>query len=348
MRALASISQSALAHNISLVKRYSPGAKVVAMVKSNAYGHHFDLIDPLIQGADLLAVSELSEAKKLRQYTQQPILLLSGVYSQTELDEAINLNCHIVVHEIEQLPIILDTKSNIKVWLQIETGMHRLGLFEQDFVQVVGKIQQHPFIHIETVMSHFACADQPDNPQNQKQYDKFNLIVKSNWKKSMANSAAILSNPSSIFDFVRPGIMLYGASPFHDKHSELKPVMKLSAPVISINKVAKGESIGYGATWTSDKDSKIAVIGIGYGDGYPRHAPSGTPVLINQKLCTLVGRVSMDLITVDVTDVAIQLGDEAILWGVDELSAEVIAKHANTISYELFTGVSNRVNFKPV
>lgn len=348
MRALASISQSALAHNISLVKQYSQGAKVVAMVKSNAYGHHFDLISPLIQEADLLAVSELSEARKLRQYTQQPILLLSGVYSQTELHEAINLNCRIVVHELAQLAIVLNTKSNIKVWLQIETGMHRLGLFEQDFAKVVEKIQQHPNIYIETVMSHFACADKPDDPHNQQQYDKFNRIVKSHWKKSMANSAAILSNPSSVFDFVRPGIMLYGASPFHEKHSELKPVMKLSAPIISINKVTKGESIGYGATWVADKDSKIAVVGIGYGDGYPRHAPSGTPVLINQRLCSLVGRVSMDLITVDVSGVETQLGDEAILWGVDKLPAEVVAKYANTISYELFTGVSNRVNFKLV
>jgi alanine racemase len=161
----------------------------------------------------------------------------------------------------------------------------------------------------------------------------------------MANSAAILSRPEALFDIVRPGIMLYGVSPFAQEDSTLQPVMQLSAPVLSVKTIQTGESVGYGADWTADKSTIIATIGIGYGDGYPRHAKNGTPVLINGTLYPLVGHVSMDMITVDIADAKITIGDTAILWGDEKLRVETVAKYSNTISYELLTGVSNRVTF---
>ena len=345
MHAIASISQSALTHNLSVVKQLTPGAKVVSMIKANAYGHHLDCIHPLIDGSDRLAVSELSEAEKLRAITQRPILLLSGVYSEGELHRAISLDCHIVVHHTSQIAIINNTQQAVNVWLKIDTGMHRLGLSATEYKECLSLFEANSLVEVACVMSHFACADEVDHPMNKTQLNNFKaLTVKAN-NRSIANSAAILSQTEIAFDFVRPGIMLYGASPFNTPSNQLKPVMKLSAPILSIKTMQAGESVGYGATWVADKDTTLAVIGIGYGDGYPRHAKNGTPVLINGILCPLVGRVSMDLICVDISSTKANVGDSAILWGDEQLRVEVIANNSNTISYELLTGLSARVSF---
>ncbi|RUA05859.1 MAG: alanine racemase [Gammaproteobacteria bacterium] len=344
MSAVAVISQSALTHNLSVVKRKS-SAKIVAMVKANAYGHHLNLVMPLIEGADILAVSELAEVQKLRRITDRPILLLSGVHSSQELQQAIDLDCQIVLHHRLQISLIAKYDKAIRVWVKIDTGMHRLGLSQDEYQQCLLDFESNPLISIESVMSHFACADALVNPMNQKQLKTFERLTDNTNNRSMANSAAILSNPDTHFDFVRPGIMLYGASPFSDNDFDLQPVMQLSAPVISVKTIQTGESVGYGATWTADKATTIAIIGIGYGDGYPRHAKNGTPVLINNTLCPLVGRVSMDMIMINVNDVKVAIGDTAILWGDEKLRVETVATHSDTISYELLTGVSNRVAF---
>lgn len=347
MSAVASISQSALTHNLSIVKNKS-SAKIVAMIKANAYGHHLDLITPLIKDADILAVSKLSEAQALRAITQRPILLLSGVFSPEKLQQALDLKCQIVLHHPSQIALINNSKQALKVWIKIDTGMHRLGLSSDEYQQCLSAFKSNSFVAIECVMSHFACANELENPINQVQLKAFEKSTNNKTHRCMANSAAILSNPASHFEFVRPGIMLYGVSPFMDNDFDLQPVMQLSAPVISTKNIQAGKSVGYGSTWTSDKAAKIAIIGIGYGDGYPRHAKNGTPVLINDTLCPLVGRVSMDMIAVDITDASnakIMIGDTAILWGNEKLRVETVAQYSDTISYELLTGVSSQVKF---
>ena len=344
MHAVAAISQSALAHNLSVVRTYAADAKVVCMVKANAYGHHLDLVNPLMQ-ADILAVSELSEVRKLRKLSDKPILLLPGVFNENDLHEAIDLGCHLVLHELSQLTIIANSKQAISVWLKVDTGMHRLGLSQQDLATCLTQLKNHSNIHIECVMSHFACADEPGHQKNTQQLDHFNQLKIAEISRSMANSAAILSLEESHFNYVRPGIMLYGASPFSTIDEQLLPVMELSAPVISLKKISAGESAGYGATWQAKEATNIAIIGIGYGDGYPRHAKNGTPVLINNTLCSLAGRVSMDLICVDIGNLNVSIGDKAILWGHNKLRVETVATYSDTISYELLTGVSNRVSF---
>jgi len=345
MHAVASISQSALIHNLSVVKDFAPSAKVVSMIKADAYGHHFNLIAPLIDDSDILAVSELSEAIKLRQKTKKPILLLSGIYSAKELQNAHDLNCHIVVHNHEQIAIIENTKQAVNVWIKIDTGMHRLGLSEEEYSECLALFEINPLVNIECVMSHFACADEINHPMNASQLNAFTQLTSNTIKRSMANSAAILSQPEALFDFVRPGIMLYGVSPFEKTNEELKPVMQLSAPILSIKTIQTDESVGYGATWTADKETTLAIIGIGYGDGYPRHAKNGTPVLIHDMICPLVGRVSMDLICVDISHINAKVGDIATLWGKEQLRVETIADWSDTIAYELLTGLSSRVEF---
>ena len=345
MHATASISQSALTHNLSVVKQLTSGAKVVSMIKANAYGHHLDCIHPLINDSDMLAVSELSEAEKLRSITDRPILLLSGIYSEDELEHAIDLNCHIVVHHTSQIAIINNTQKAVNIWLKIDTGMHRLGLSDKEYKACLSLFNDNFLVEISCVMSHFACADEVNHPMNKNQLNNFKELTTKMNNRSMANSAAILSQKEAIFDFVRPGIMLYGASPFNIPNDQLKPVMRLSAPILSIKTIQVGESVGYGATWTADKETILAIVGVGYGDGYPRHAKNGTPVLINDTLCPLVGRVSMDLICVDISSTKANVGDNAILWGDDQLPIEVIASNSDTISYELLTGLSARVSF---
>ncbi len=345
MRAIASISQSALKHNFSVVKQNSPNTRIASMVKANAYGHHIDLIDPIIRQSDLLGVSEILEAEKLRKTTNKPILLLSGVIKDQELQQAIKLNCQIMVHDKTQLSIISNTKQAISIWIKINTGMNRLGLSTSEYFDCIKLLASNPLINIQCLMSHFACADEINHPMNQSQLFEFKKSTYPTTKRSMANSAAILSNPASHLDYVRPGIMLYGVSPFNTIDCNLKPVMQLSAPIMSIKTIKSGDSVGYGATWTANKSTTIATIGIGYSDGYPRHAKNGTPILINNTLCPLIGRVSMDLICIDITNVKARVGDTAILWGNQKLRIETIAEHSGTIAYELLTGVSSRVAF---
>lgn len=343
MPAVALISQSALTHNLSVVKSKS-SAKIIAMIKANAYGHHLDLVTPLIKNADMLAVSTLSEVQKLRQITNQPILLLSGVHSPEELQQVINLKCQIVIHHPSQIALINNSTQALSVWLKIDTGMHRLGLSNDEYQYCLATFKSNSLVNIECIMSHFACADTLNHPMNSSQLQTFKQLTNDQINRSMANSAAILSNPASHFEFIRPGIMLYGASPFANNNYNLQPVMQLSAAVTAVKIIQAGGSVGYGATWIADQKTTIAIIGIGYGDGYPRHAKNGTPVLINDTLCPLVGRVSMDMITIDVSKITVSIGDTAILWGHKKLRVETVANYSNTISYELLTGVSSRVS----
>ena len=345
MHAQALISQSALAHNLSQVRVLVGDRQVIAMVKADAYGHRLNHIQPILENADLLAVSEIREVEQLRQLSNKPILLLSGVFSTREAEQLEPLNCQVVIHTLKQLDVLTQTQVPLTVWIKVDTGMHRLGIAPEDYPQVAATLSACQQITISGVMSHFACADELNHPLNTQQLARFNALTV-NQARSMANSATILSNPQALFDYVRPGIMLYGASPFNVADAQLKPAMRLQAPVMAIRTLEVGESVGYGARFTADKTTRLATIGIGYGDGYPRHMRDGTPVSIGGKLCHLAGRVSMDMITVDIGQNTVNIGDMATLWGDEHTPVEVISEKAGTTAYELLTRVSKRVRFQ--
>lgn len=349
MPVVATISQSALAENLASIKAKCGKAKIVSMVKAAAYGHQIEMVAPIIKGSDFLAVSNLAEATKLRRLTTKPILLLLGVANTAELTAAISLKCHITIFDLHQIEIIKNTKTKLNIWLKVDSGMRRLGLLPQQISEALDTISTNPKINIVCLMSHFASADEPKNPTNNSQITRFKkLPAAKKLKLSMANSAAILSREDAAFDFIRPGIMLYGISPFEWMYEYLQPAMQLSAPIISLKTIKKGEQVGYGGTWTASKKSTIAIIGIGYADGYPRHAQNSTPILINKVICPLVGRVSMDLIMADVSKIKVKVGDLAILWGDKELRVEEVAKSSNTIAYELVSRLNSRVIFTAV
>ncbi len=354
MRTTAFISQSALAHNLALVRRLCPHSKIVAILKNNAYGHQFECISPLIERADFLALSHLSDCAQLRAITERPILLLAGVYNARELQQASALNCHIVVHSMMQIGLIIHTKTPLNIWLKLDTGMHRLGFLAAEYRTCLAEISKNPLLKIICTMSHFGCADTPKHPLNDLQLTQFIQRTEGqNSPRSMANSAAILTQSSALFEFVRPGIMLYGISPFGKSDPNLKAVMTLTAPIIAIKTLAAGDSVGYGAIWTATQKTTIALVNIGYGDGYPRHAKNGTPVLINGVLCPLIGRVSMDSICVDISKINLEnnlknnvkINDRAILWGDEKLPVETVARWSDTLAYELITGLSARIRF---
>lgn len=351
---VARIDASALANNLSVVRRHAPGARVTAMVKANAYGHGLvpvarALIDA---GADALGVAVVEEALALREASiRAPIIVVEGAFSSADIALALEHRLDLVCHQSAQVAQLYGSRrdlSGLVVWLKIETGMHRLGLPLAEADTAVQRLK--PRLPRLGVMTHLACADEPAHPLNATQLEAVRRFAHAHGlRASVANSAAILAHPASAMDEVRPGIMLYGGSPFADREASslgLKAVMTLSARVIALNDVREGATVGYGATWQAARPTRLAVIGAGYGDGYPRHATSGTPVLLGGQQALTAGRVSMDMIAVDVTDhPGVNVGDEAILWG-RGLPADVIARHAGTISYELFCRLTSRVRFE--
>jgi len=338
------IDFNALKHNLSVVRQFSSNAKIVAVIKANAYGHGMLAVaDYLMNSVDAFAVACLQEAEYLRNKgVQAPLVILQGFHSEEQLKKCFELNLEPVCHQRWQTEMLLQAKVSrpVNVWLKFDTGMHRLGLSADEAVSVFQSLSNSDSVGSVCLMSHFANADQSEHPSNKQQLTEFNKLEKElGCEASLSNSAAIISMPDAIKNWVRPGIMLYGASPLADKTAAelgLKPVMKLHSKVIAINSLKSGQAVGYGSVWTSERDCRVAVIAVGYGDGYPRHAQSGTPVLINNETCSLVGRVSMDMITVDITDMQnpAAIGDNVELWG-DILPVDEVAKSASTIAYEL-------------
>ena len=349
---VAEISKSSLRHNLKRVKQLAPQSKVMAMVKANAYGHEAIGVAKALTEVDALGVARINEAVLLAEAgITTPIVLMEGCFNQVELQQAIEMQFEIVIQNSQQLTQLLavrDVEHPVKVWLKLETGMHRVGVPSAQAAEMVKQLQACEHIAEElTLVSHFACADEPQHPCNQQQLDVFNAVTQDlDVKRSCANSAATVAIPESHYDWVRPGLMLYGNSPLLGKSSEecgLQPAMTLRSQVIAVNDIEAGGTVGYGAHWTAEQSSRIAVVAMGYGDGYPRHAKNGTPVLINGQRYPMVGRVSMDMITVEVglhSDV--KIGDPVVLWG-PELPAEEVAEFADTISYEMFCNLANRV-----
>lgn len=352
-RACATIDPIALAHNLARVRELAPQSQIFAAVKADGYGHGATTVAHALD-ADGLVVSSLDEALRLRfAGIQVPIATLSQPLDNSVLGEAAAHGIQPVVYDTVQVEAVEQyVGPAVDIWLKIDSGMHRLGVAPEQVSALADRLLQVSAVASVSYITHLACADDPASAMTEQQIACFQSAVgQCSGAQSIANSAAVLTRPQAHADCVRPGIMLYGSSPLIDQSAEaldLRAVMELTAPVISRHRVAAGESIGYGACFTADRDLEIAVVGIGYGDGYPRHAPTGTPVVVGGRRCRLVGRVSMDMITVDVSDTPeVVVGDRATLWG-SALAADEVAEAAGTIAYELFCRLTPRVVFQTV
>ena len=348
-RAKISIDLDALRHNFRQVRRAAPNSKVMAAVKANAYGHGMVKVAQALDEADAFAVATVAEALSLKQaHIAQPVVILEGFLDLEELTIALEQDLICVLHSSYQLELLeKNPPSALKVWVKLDSGMHRLGFPLPEAESVQRRLQRLGGIEVIGWMSHFSDADDLNNPKNRQQIADFQQATQNlSGERSLANSGGILGLPESHFDWVRPGIMLYGSSPFADKTAEelnLRPVMRFSARMVTVNHFQKGDSIGYASSWKCPEDMAVGVVSVGYGDGYPRHAAVGTPLLVKGQKVPLIGRVSMDMVTVDLrTQPNIKTGDVVMLWG-GGLSVDQVASCASTISYELLCAVTQRV-----
>ena len=345
------IDLQALRHNYQLAQSLAPESKTIPMVKANAYGHGAVKVSRVLEDiAPAFGVACIEEALELRDAgIKQPMLLLEGAFEASELKLAATKGFWVMVENHQQKEAIInaDLPAPLTVWLGIDTGMHRLGFQPDEINQVYQTLSSSRNVSQPIVVtSHFACADDLHSDATAKQIATFKVCAPVAAMQSLANSAAILAWPKAQREWQRPGYMLYGNSPFagpQENADKLQPVMAFESAVISLRSIAAGESVGYTANWTAERDSTIATITVGYGDGYPRNASNGTPVLINGVRYPLVGRVSMDMITVDVTELSdVAIGDKAVLWG-PELPVNEVASYCGTIGYELLTRIPARV-----
>jgi len=345
------IDLEALRHNVNQVKCRAPTQSLLAMVKSNAYGHGLQQIGKALENASALGVACIEEGLMLRKAgIKTPIVLMEGLFAPEELKVAAENHFTLIVHHAFQLKMLERSIAlpPFPVWLKIDTGMHRLGFAMTEIPAVYQKLIESPLVQKPIgLMTHFAESDLLDRDTTQQQIRDFHATCKHfPGPRSLANSAAIIAWPESRGDWVRPGIMLYGASPFKGQIGEsihLRPVMSLCSELIAIHDIQKGDRVGYGGTYTAPEKMRIGVVAMGYGDGYPQFTPNGTPVLINGRSCPLAGRVSMDMLTVDLrSEPEAKIGDSVLLWG-PGLPVEKIAENNHTSAYELLTRITERV-----
>ncbi len=374
-RAWATIDLDALQHNFRIARDCKPDARILAVVKANAYGHGLEPVSealaPLMRVGDSFGVASVDEALRLRRLHRRiPILLLQGVASRIELEQALDAGINLVIHAPYQLEALARSLEELpesrhaalrplQIWLKLDTGMHRLGMTAEAFLDVWRRLDAMDEVEDIVLMSHLARADELSSDSVDRQLERFHATLEAAPRQrvkpvtvSLAASGGTLAWPWTRFDWLRPGIMLYGGSSIQAENGPdrgLRPVMTLRSRLIAINHVPAGESIGYGATYTCDHDRRVGVVSIGYGDGYPRHAPNGTPVLVSTPAgpvrTSMIGRVSMDMVTIDVTDIPVDIGTEVILWG-EGLPADEIARLCGTISYELFCQITGRVHYE--
>ncbi|HEV2110550.1 MAG TPA: alanine racemase [Gammaproteobacteria bacterium] len=350
------IDLAALRHNLQRVRELAPRSRVMAVVKANAYGHGIAIAAQALAAADAYAVASLDEALAIRRAgLAHPIVLLEGVFGVPELEAASHNGCELVVHDAYQLELIEASPlwASLSVWLKVDSGMNRLG-FPLEQVQAVWKrLKAAPAVRQPLkLMTHLACADETSNPRTLRQLEAFAVATAGlDAERSIANSAAILAWPQSHADWVRPGSMLYGASPFANRNGAddgLRPAMTVETALIAVKTLKKGEAVGYGGAFVAPADMGLGIAAIGYGDGYPRHAPNGTPMVVNGRRVPIVGRVAMDMIAVDLSGVPdAAVGDPVIAWGLD-LPVEDIARAAGTIPLELLCGVTQRVKYSVI
>lgn len=362
------IDLAALRANFALLRRAAPGARAMAVVKADAYGHGASRVAAVLDDADGYAVARLGEALALRAAgIVKPILLLEGVTSAADLAQALAARLDLAVHDLSQVDMLEqaeavapmadgagDVGSRPVVWLKVDTGMNRLGFRPEQVLDARARLLAARCAPRELrLMTHLARADEPDAAPTAVQVARFDSLVAA-WAAtagvrpatSIGNSAGTLRGAATQGDWIRPGIALYGASPLADRSAAqlgLMPVMTLETAVIAVRDVPAGEGVGYGATWRATRPSRIAILAAGYADGLPRHLPSGAPVRVGGHDAPLAGRVSMDMVAVDVTELpSVSAGERAELWGAG-LPVDGVAARAGTIAYELLCGVAPRV-----
>jgi alanine racemase len=345
------IDLDALRHNLGVVRARAPGSRVMAVIKANGYGHGMRRVALALGAADALAVARVGEGAQLRDAgIAQRVVVLEGGFDAQDIAEAAGRGLDLVFHHEEQLALLAAARPvrPVRAWLKVDTGMHRLGFALEAAAPAHARLAalSHSGAPVG-LMTHFASADDPADPATQAQLDAFGPLARRlAVPVSISNSAGVLGFPQAHGDWVRPGLMLYGASPFVGGRGVdlgLRPVMTLRSRLIAVNRYRRGERVGYGGTYCCPEDMPVGVVAVGYGDGYPRHAPSGTPVLVDGVRVPLIGRVSMDMISVDLRACpGARLGDPAVLWG-EGLPVEEIAERAGTIPYQLTCAVTGRV-----
>lgn len=347
----ATINLRALQHNLTVARRHAPNSRLMAIIKANGYGHGMVEVAQALDDADAFGVACIDEAITLREAgIPQPIVLLEGFVRGDALGLIDGYQLQPVIHHPEQIAILEQTPGPaLDVWLKVDTGMHRLGITPQAIPAMLTRLLNCPRVASVRLMTHLANADDREDDYTLEQIRRFEALDDlSVAARSIANSAGLLGWPQSASDWARPGIMLYGASPFINsvgEQQDLRPVMTLRSQLIAVNRHGAGDPIGYGGSWRCPEAMPVGVVAIGYGDGYPRHVPSGTPVLLNSKRVPIVGRVSMDMLCLDLRECPdAAIGDEVILWG-EGLPVEEIATAAGTIGYELLCKVTSRVGF---
>ena len=352
------IRLGAIRHNFQIIKERSHGARMMAVIKADAYGHGLLPVARCLTGADCFAVARLGEGAALREAgIDTPIALLGGVFSETDLGRAIDLELQLGVHSESQVAWLERFgRADATIWLKIDTGMNRLGFRPHAAPDLIDRLQNCAAVGDLRVMTHFATADDVQNDTTASQIGQFRKIVDAfDGDISIANSAGIFGWEKDLDVFaeqrsngrlwVRPGLGLYGISPFADRCGAdlgLRPAMRFESRLIAIKALGKGETVGYGGTWQSGRDTVLGIVAAGYGDGYSRFIPAGSPIMVNDRRVKIAGFVSMDVTAVDLGPAATdQVGDPVLLWG-DELPVEEVAKHAATIPYQLVCGVTNR------
>lgn len=347
----ATISAGALAHNLRVARTHAGRARIWAVIKANAYGHGLERAARALAAADGFAVLDFAEAERLRRAgVTKPILMLEGVFRESDVALLNEHRLTPVIHQPGQIQLLAALGAPIDVYFKLNSGMNRLGFTAANVAPGYQALRAHPRVNTITLMTHFADADGASGVSSQ--LERFAAMTKSfpPGPRSLANSAALLRFPETQADWVRPGIMLYGCSPFGCMSADqsaaalgLKPAMTLSSEIIATQELARGEGVGYGLAYRAERAMRVGVIACGYADGYPRHAPPGTPVLVNAKRTRIVGRVSMDMITVDLNDLPdAGIGAPVTLWG-EGLSADEVGAAAGTLSYELLCALAPRV-----
>lgn len=353
--AIAILSTENLLHNLNVIKKKAPLSKIIAMVKANAYGHGIRSVGMRLDGSvDMLGVASIDEALALRKVgVKAPIILAQSIFEPSELIIAAAEKFHVVFHNEAQLQWLekANLPQKLNCWLKINTGMGRLGLSLEQAKVYYDLLFNHASVQKPIrIMSHFACADEKEHALNYSQIEAFKEFIKNiKTEYSFCNSAAIFNFPEMDYDYVRPGIALYGVSPIAEKSAAdlgLKPVMTLQSSLMSVQKMTKGSNVGYSARYSCPEDMTVGIIAFGYGDGYPIGAKDGTPILVNNKECQLIGRPSMDMIAVDLRNCPDAIvGDPVTLWG-EGLPIEKVVHHLpGNITYNMLTSVQNRVKF---
>ena len=353
--ARAVIRLGAIRHNLRRTRELAGTARIIAVIKANAYGHGLVPVAGAVADADAVAVARMSEAIALRQGgVEAPILVLQGAATPDDMRASAAHRLELVVHCEPQVELVESAaRGRHVVWLKVDTGMRRLGVEPQQAGDLIGRLAAAPAVEEVRLMTHLAGADERGDPPTARQLECFaQLLDDFGGQYSIANSAGILAWPASVRagreegrSWVRAGIALYGVSPFAGtvgRDFGLEPAMDLEARIIAVKPVRAGEAVGYGGTWRAPRDTRLGIVSAGYGDGYSRHLPSGTPVLVAGREASLAGRVSMDSIAVDLGPQGqAAIGDQVVLWG-EGLPVENIAARAGTIPYTLLTGVTHR------